>query len=86
MLVIASMPWSSTFLSMMSTRSSRACHAFGAGEDVVELRLRADRQAEVVEARARHRRRVVGDEEHELLDVVHLEHLALAVLVIIGRS
>ena len=79
MLVIASMPWSSTFLSMISTRSSRAFHVSRAGEDLVELRLRADRQAEVVEARAGHRR-VVGDEEHELLDVVHLEHLAVAIL------
>ena len=35
---------------------------------------------EVVEARALHRPTVVvGDQEHELLDVVHLEHLALAV-------
>ena len=79
MLVIAIIPWSSTFLSMISTRSSRACQRLGAREDLVELLLRADRQAEVVEARARHRR-VVGDQEHELLDVVHLEHLAVAVL------
>ncbi len=52
----------------------------GAREDLVELRLGADRQPEVVEARALHRlAAVVGDQEHELLDVVHLEDLALAV-------
>ena len=80
MLVIASMPWSSTCLSMMSTRSSLAFHFSAPREDVVELRLRAHRQAEVVEARALHRlAAVVGDEEHELLDGVDLEHLALAV-------
>src|SRR5829696_6347897 len=38
----------------------------GAGEHVVELLLGVDRHAEVVEPRAGHRR-VVGDEEHELL-------------------
>ena len=52
----------------------------GPGEDVVELRFGADRQAEVVEPWALHRGSVVlGDQEHELLDVVDLEHLAFAI-------
>ena len=52
----------------------------GAGQDVVELGFGPNRQAEVIEPRALHRAAVVlGDQEHELLDVVHLEDLALLV-------
>ena len=79
MLVIASIPWSSTFLSMMSTRSSRACHALArarissSSDSAPTDRPKWSRRGHVIA------RRVVGDQEHELLDVVHLEHLALAV-------
>src|SRR5262249_23774196 len=45
-----------------------------ARQDVVELGFGGNRQPEVVETRALHFRAVVlGDQEHELLDRVHLE-------------
>src|SRR5215207_884046 len=50
----------------------------GAGEHVVELLLGVDRHAEVVEPRAGHRR-VVSDEEHELLVGVGRQDELLAV-------
>src|SRR5205823_7739443 len=50
----------------------------GPAEHVVELLLGVDRQAEVVEPRARHRR-VLGDEEDELLVRVRRQDELLAV-------
>ena len=68
MLVIASIPWSSTFLSMMSTRSSRALHALARAR-MSSSSASAPTDRPKWSRRGQRHRRVVGDEEHELLDV-----------------
>ena len=86
MLVIASMPWSSVFLSMMSTRSSRAFHAFARARMSSSSASVADRQAEVVEARARHRAASSAMRNTNCSMLCTWNTWRLPSIVIIGRS